>query len=499
MMASSVAVPSFCGATTSFVMPTSESDYLQQPCNVIIVGASGDLTRRKLMPALFSLFCNDMLPEQLNIVGFARSSLSNEMFRERISTHLVCRYEEEAERCQERIAAFLNRCTYCSGNYDSLDGFTALQDHLGTLSTGPANTLLYMAVPPSLFVPIAQTFAATSLIDPGPDRWLHVVLEKPFGRDSTSSSELMTALATCFAEEQTYRIDHYLGKEVIQNLMILRFANLIFEPVWNRDHIEHVSISWSEQIGCGGRAGYFDNYGIIRDVLQNHLLQIVALVGMEQPIYQDAEHICDEKVKMLRAVPPIKLADTVVGQYSGVTVDDSVIPGYLDDNDVPSDSLTPTYVRTVLYCNNPRWHGVPFRLEAGKAVNTQRTEIVIQFKDVPYSIFSMVPGMTANRLVIRVQPDEAISLHVVNRLPGLGQELASAKLNLHYQSAFQQIVPDAYERLLLDVLRGDRSLFIRDDELAAAWDIVTPLLEGLETRGIKPQPYAYGSDGPTRM
>jgi len=322
-----------------------------------------------------------------------------------------------------------------------------------------------------------------------------VVIEKPFGRDSASSAELLTALSGFFREDQTYRIDHYLGKEVIQNLLILRFANLIFEPVWNRNHIESIAISWGETIGCEGRAGYFDQYGIIRDVVQNHLIQMLALAAMEPPISLDAGHISDEKVKLLECVSPIDPADVVVGQYAASEVEGSPLPGYLDDEEVPDDSRTETYMRAVLHVDNPRWYGVPFHLRAGKALNKKMTEIRVQFKDLPYSIFRHMDA-AANHLVIRVQPDEAIELHVVNKVPGLDMRLGTAALDLHYQSAFARMIPDAYERLLLEVLRGDQSLFLRADELGVAWDIVTPVLHELETRAEQPLPYPYGSAGP---
>ncbi|MFT5126693.1 MAG: glucose-6-phosphate 1-dehydrogenase [Rhodothermales bacterium] len=450
------------------------SNYRNTPCNVIIVGASGDLTKRKLIPALYSLFRSGVLPEDVNIFGFARSPLSREDYLSRISAFV--------DKGADKIDAFLERCHYHAGSYDNDADFAALMEKVESISPG-ANTLVYMAIPPSVFVDAARSIGAVAKTDD--ERWLRVVIEKPFGRDSRSSRTLMTALAEIFTEEETYRIDHYLGKEVIQNLMVLRFANRIFEPIWNRDHIESVSISWSEEIGCEGRAGYFDSYGIIRDVLQNHLLQIVALIGMEQPLRHEAEAICDEKVKMLKSLEPLALPDTIIGRYEG----------YRDDPDVPNDSRTETYVSTVLHGANPRWHGVPFYLEAGKALSASRTEIRIKFRDVPYSIYRD-SGNIANELLIRVQPAEAIELTIANKRPGHAHELAHAKLDLHYKSAFNEIVPDAYERLLLDVIRGDRSLFIRDDELAVAWDLVTPLLDELEASKVDPEIYAYGSKGP---
>jgi glucose-6-phosphate 1-dehydrogenase len=447
--------------------------YRDAPCSIIIVGASGDLSKRKLLPALYSLFVHDQLPTECAIFGFARSEMSDQEFQALV---------REKVGDEPRVAEFATLCRYVQGHYDSCEDFERLREIVHEAMPG-ANTLFYMAIPPSIFVQTAKAIGAHW--DDNDNAWLRVVLEKPFGRDSRSSAELNEAMASIFDEEQIYRIDHYLGKEVIQNLMVIRFANRIFEPIWNREHIESISISWSEEIGCEGRAGYFDNYGIIRDVLQNHLLQIVALVGMEQPLRLDAEHICDEKVKMLCGLAPAALEDTLVGQYVG----------YAEEDGVPAKSRTETYARTTLHGTNPRWHGVPFHLEAGKALSGSRTEIVIQFRDVPYSIYSK-HGSTANRLVIRVQPDEAIELYITNKRPGHARSLAEVKLDLLYREEFDEVVPEAYERLLLEVVRGDRSLFIRDDELAVAWDLVTPLLDELDAKGVKPKPYWFGSTGP---
>ncbi len=471
--------------------------YLDRPCTIVIVGASGDLSRRKLVPALFSLFCNGFLPKQCRIFGFARTPMTDAQFRELMTANLTCRYVPEASRCGTLMDEFLANCFYHIGAYDDAAAVQALHQRLDQAHHETGNCLFYMAIPPSIFVATARSIGASGLVHPvGGDRWTRIVLEKPFGRDSASSAELLRAISAIFHEDQTFRIDHYLGKEVIQNLMALRFANMIFEPIWNRNYIESVSVAWSETIGCAGRAGYFDQFGIIRDVVQNHLIQIVALAAMEPPIRFDAEAIRDEKVKLLRCIPAVRLEDLLIGQYTAGTVGGERQPGYRDDPEVPPDSRTPTFARATLRIHNPRWYGVPFHLTAGKALNTSMTEIRIRFRDVPYSIFSRVPGMCANDLVIRVQPNEAIELHVVNKKPGLGFALETAALDLLYHTAFDDLIPDAYERLLLDVLRGDRSLFLRADELAASWDIVTPVLHELESRRLVPVPYSYGSAGP---
>ncbi len=451
--------------------------------NIVIIGASGDLTRKKLLPALFNLYCNDFLPERFHVVGFARSEMSDTEFRHQVAETLTCRFEPEPSQCDIKVGRFLKRCHYHTGQYDNADDFRALGRRLEGLNGPRASMLMYMAIPPSVFLKTAHSIRQAGLSDEESRDWSRVVIEKPFGRDTESSAELTRALGEIFTEEQTYRIDHYLGKEVIQNLLILRFGNRIFEPIWNRDHVESISISFSEKIGVEGRAGYFDHFGIIRDVLQNHLLQTMALTAMEQPIRLDAHEIAEEKTKVLRATTPLDLENTVTGQYEG----------YLDDQGVPDGSVTETYVSTTLYVTTPRWYGVPFYLSAGKALDTQKTEIVITFKELPYSIF---PGVVGNSLRIRVQPNEAIELIVNNKVPGMQFQSAEVLLNMLYQQQFAATLPEAYERLLLDVLRGDRSLFIQKQELAAAWEIVTPALKRIESERIKPRRYAYGSAGP---
>jgi glucose-6-phosphate 1-dehydrogenase len=453
------------------------------PVNIVIIGASGDLTRKKLLPALFNLFCNGFLPERFHVVGFARSEMSDHDFRMQVAETLTCRFEPEPSQCDIKVGQFLKRCHYHTGKYDNADDFRALGRRLEGLNGPRASMLMYMAIPPSVFLDTAHSIRQAGLSDEESRDWSRVVIEKPFGRDTESSAELTRALGEIFTEEQTYRIDHYLGKEVIQNLLILRFGNRIFEPIWNRDHVESISISFSEKIGVEGRAGYFDHFGIIRDVLQNHLLQTMALVAMEQPIRLDAREIAEEKTKLLRATTPIDLDRTVTGQYEG----------YLEDDGVPDGSVTETFVSTTLYVSTPRWHGVPFTLSAGKALDTQETEIVISFRELPYSIF---PGVVGNCLRIRVQPNEAIELVVNNKVPGMQFESAAVRLNMLYQQQFEAALPEAYERLLLDVLRGDRSLFIQKQELAAAWEIVTPALKRIETERIQPRRYPYGSAGP---
>lgn len=463
------------------IVSTATDD--SRPVSIVIVGASGDLTRKKLLPALFSLYCNGMLPETFRVVGFARSVMNDTEFRRQVADTLTCRYEPEPSQCDIKVGQFLKRCHYHSGQYTSADDFRALGRRLEHVGGPRANLLMYMAIPPGVFLATARSIREAGLADEHDGNWSRVVIEKPFGRDTASSEELTEALGGIFTESQTYRIDHYLGKEVIQNLLVLRFGNRIFDQIWNRDHIESVEIAFSEKIGVEGRAGYFDRFGIIRDVVQNHLLQALALVAMEQPIAFNPAEIAEEKNRVLRATRPMTREETVTGQYAG----------YHDDPDVPADSLTETYVRTTLWVHTPRWFGVPFRVSAGKALDTQKTEILIHFRPLP---FPLIADARPNTLRIRVQPNEAIELVMNNKVPGLTLESAPVGMNMLYNQQFDTALPEAYERLLADVLRGDRSLFIQKQELSAAWKIVTPFLELVEAERLMPQEYPYGGSGP---
>lgn len=465
---------------------------------VVVVGASGDLARKKVLPALFGLYCQGFLPENFQIFGFARTEMTAEAFRTRAAEHLTCRYTP-AKSCAGRMDEFLARCFYVHGAYASspsfLDLFQAMHAEEGGL---PADRLFYLAVPPSVFLDVARAIGDAGLVQCGASSpWSRVVIEKPFGRDRESSDELVRELAHVFSESQTYRIDHYLGKEVIQNLLVLRFANLIFEPIWNRNYVHSVQIVWQEQIGTAGRGGYFDSYGIIRDVLQNHLLQILALTAMEPPRSLKALHIRDAKVAVLRSVPPVRRDQIVVGQYQQTVRDGFELPGYRTDSGIRDDSITPTFARALLHIQNPRWEGVPFLLHAGKAMDEKKTEVRIRFKNVPGNMFCSDGACpAANELVIRIQPDEGMHFRITNKIPGLEMALEQQSLDLHYHAAFSGVIPQAYESLLLDALRGDKGLFIRDDELAAAWDIFTPILHELEEENVVPEPYAIGSTGP---
>lgn len=466
--------------------------------SIVVVGASGDLAKRKIFPALFALYCQGFLPADLTIMGFARSKMSNATFRTRISEHLTCRYTPGEQDCSQKMEAFLERCHYVSGQYDAMDAFLDLFVQLQKHEPhSRINRLFYLAIPPSIFLDVAHAIGNAGFVYCGESSpWSRVVIEKPFGYDRESSDALVRDLGLVFADGQTFRIDHYLGKEVIQNLLVLRFANRIFEPLWTRDHIKSVQISWAEQLGVEGRGGYFDRYGIIRDVVQNHLLQMLALVAMEPPSRMSSTAIRKEKVRLLKAVTPVKLDDVVLGQYTA-RKDDPPHPGYTEDQTVPDDSRTCTYAAALLHVDNPRWEGVPFLLRAGKALDRKTTEIRILFRHLDTCVYCRPEeNPYPNELVIRVQPDEAIMFRINNKVPGLGLDLEPRDLDLQYNTAFAELIPDAYEDLLRDVIDGERSLFIGSAELEAAWDIFTPLLHTIDDNKVKPLPYPFGSSGP---
>lgn len=471
----------------------------EQDLNIIVVGASGDLAQRKIFPALFAVFSQDLLPENVRFFGFARSSLEDQQFRERVSENLTCRYVPD-EACDTRMQDFLARCHYTSGQYDDKATFLDLYARMREVVGGPVgNSIFYLAIPPSVFLDVARSLGDTGMVHcGGPSPWSRVVIEKPFGRDRASSDELAAGLARVFTEDQTYRIDHYLGKEVIQDVMVLRFANLVFEPLWSWQHVERIWIDWREDLSLEGRAGYFDDYGIIRDVMQNHLLQILALVTMEKPDSVSARHVRDRKVELLRAIRPLTLDDVVLGQYGASEWKGKPRRAYCDEPNIASDARTPTFAAAALCIDNDRWRGVPMIMRAGKGLNKRESEVRIQFRDVPGNIFRQGERvLPANELVIRIQPDEGLYLSVVNKAPGLDLVLDKRELNLQYESAYSGVIPDAYECLLLDVVQGDKSLFIRDDELRVAWDIFTPVLHDLEDQAVAPEIYPFGSRGPS--
>ncbi|KAL1413340.1 Glucose-6-phosphate 1-dehydrogenase [Vanrija albida] len=464
----------------------------------VVLGASGDLAKKKTFPALFTLFRQGHLPSDIHIVGYARTKMTPEEFQKRATSYIKPpKNKEHQAEYEVALAGFHKILSYVSGPYDQDSGYQDLETHLREIEAKRAkgekrNRIFYMALPPSVFTEAAAGLKKNNYSTEGGNR---LIVEKPFGKDLESCREMMSALKAEWAESETYRIDHYLGKEMVKNLLVLRFGNIVLDAVLNKNAVSNVQITFKEPFGTEGRGGYFDEFGIIRDVCQNHLLQALSVLTMERPVSFSAEDIRDEKVKVLRAIPPIKPADTLLGQY--VAADGK--PGYLDDDTVPKGSTCPTFAALTLFINNPRWEGVPFIMKAGKALNEGKVEIRVQFKDVTSGIFT---DIARDELVIRIQPDEAVYLKLNSKLPGLITKAIPTELNLNYAERFTDVeVPQAYEALILDAIKGDRSNFVRDDELDVAWKIFTPILHWID--GVdggekpKPEPYPYGSRGPS--
>jgi glucose-6-phosphate 1-dehydrogenase len=473
-----------------------------QPCAVVIFGATGDLTHRKLIPAIYRLVREGLLPASCAVVGFARSAGSDESLRESLRESLELPADDAV------WAQFAQSIFYHRSDYSDPKGYQGLGEVLGRLDRErgtSGNRLFYLATPPGVAADIARRLGEARLIPPpspaGP--WARLVVEKPFGHDLPSAAALNRHLAEFFDESQIFRIDHYLGKETVQNLLVLRFANGLFEPVWNARHVDHVQITVSESLGVEGRGGYFEGSGTLRDMVQNHLLQLLCLVGMEPPAVLEADAIRDEKVQLLRSLRPIRPEDvpgmSARGQYGAGWVDGEEVPAYRAETGVAPDSRTETYVALRLWVDNWRWAGVPFYLRAGKRLPKRVTEIAVQFKEVPRILFNRDGGapLAPNVLVVRIQPDEGISLRFSAKAPGAAGQIQPVKMEFSYGAAFGQEPPEAYERLLLDAMLGDSTLFTRRDEVEAAWSVIDPIRAGWqrETSAALPT-YDAGTWGP---
>ncbi|KAM7509232.1 hypothetical protein LguiA_019685 [Lonicera macranthoides] len=460
--------------------------------SIVVLGASGDLAKKKTFPALFNLYRQGFLQSnEVHIFGYARTKISDDELRNRIRGYLIPSKGASTEQA-ENVSKFLQLIKYVSGSYDSEEGFQLLDKAIYAhevstkVAEGSARRLFYLALPPSVYPPVCKMIKKCCMNKSDLGGWTRIVIEKPFGKDLDSAEQLSNQIGELFDEPQIYRIDHYLGKELVQNLLVLRFANRFFLPLWNRDNIDNVQIVFREDFGTEGRGGYFDEYGIIRDIIQNHLLQVLCLVAMEKPVSLKPEHIRDEKVKVLQSVQPLKDEEVVLGQYDG----------YTEDPTVPDNSNTPTFATAILRIHNERWEGVPFILKAGKALNSRKAEIRVQFKDVPGDIFKC-QKQGRNEFVIRLQPSEAIYMKLTVKQPGLDMSTAQSELDLSYMQRYQGVtIPEAYERLILDTIRGDQQHFVRRDELRAAWEIFTPLLHRIDKGELKSIPYKPGSRGP---
>jgi glucose-6-phosphate 1-dehydrogenase len=469
---------------------------IEKVSTLLMFGATGDLARRMLVPSLYGLDADGLLPDDLRIVGTARTELDDAAFRSRadaaLKEHLPAAFYQAgiAER-------FLSRVHYVPLDINNPAGFQSLAGTIGDPCHGVA---IFLSTAPSLFKPTIDGLAAAGLACPT----VRMALEKPLGSDLESSREINDSVASAFPEDRTFRIDHYLGKETVQNVLALRFANVMFEPLWNSAHIDHVQITVAETIGLEGRGDYYDQAGALRDMVQNHMLQLLALVVMEPPTNFDATAVRDEKVKVLRALRPITASDiealTVTGQYTRGAIDGEAVPGY--DEEIGHDSQTETFVALKANIDNWRWKGVPFYLRTGKRMPMRDTEIFIQFRDVPYSIFASRGATTKpNKLIIGVQPEETISLHLMSKTPGLdrqGVRLREIPLDIGLANAFSEYRRRiAYERLLLDLIEGDPTLFVRRDEVEAQWTWIDRIRAAWAEKGMTPRPYPAGTWGPS--
>ncbi|MCP3733024.1 glucose-6-phosphate dehydrogenase [Sphingomonas sp. MG17] len=463
---------------------------------LLLFGATGDLAQRMLLPSLYGLHADGLLSSGLTITGTARSTLSDAEYRDfaakALATHLPDDRKDDGQ-----IASFLDRLQYQPLDASKTDGFGELAAKLGDISNGLA---IFLSTAPSLFEPTIEGLASAGLAGDN----VRIGLEKPLGFDLASSREINDAVASVFPENRTFRIDHYLGKETVQNILALRFGNSLFEPIWNAAGIDHVEITVSETVGLEGRAGYYDDVGALRDMVQNHILQLLALIAMEPPARFDGTSIRDEKVKVLRSLRRIAGQDaanlTVTGQYTGGASGGKIVAGYAEELEKPS--RTETFVAVKAHVDNWRWQGVPFYLRTGKRMTERRSEIVVQFKPVPHSIFAERGGvLQSNTLIIRIQPEEYVRLLVMAKEPGLDREgvrLREVPLNLSLEHEFagtrRRI---AYERLLLDLLEGDPTLFVRRDEVEAQWDWIDSIRAGWDSADVRPKSYASGTWGPS--
>ncbi|MDZ7583127.1 MAG: glucose-6-phosphate dehydrogenase [Deltaproteobacteria bacterium] len=476
-----------------------------EPCTIVIAGATGDLTARKLMPALFNLYCNDGLPEAFAIVGCGRSDLDDQRFRKKMAQALA-----EVNTDRSRGRRFVEYLYYLPIAYDDPAAYTRLAGRLkeidGRHHTG-GNRIFYLALPPTLYKTVAKMLGKAGLGREKTDGngWARLVVEKPFGHDLESAIKLDRSIHRHFREHQVFRIDHYLAKETVQNVLMFRFANAIFEPVWNRRYIAAVEVTATETLGVEHRAGYYEKAGVLRDMFQNHMMQLLALTAMEPPSRFEADRVRDERVKVFRSLRPFpvdRLKDfLVLGQYGRGNVDGKPVPGYREEPDVAPDSLTPTYARMKVFVDNWRWQGIPFILTSGKRLARKLTHIAIQFREVPHSMFRQVLGETINpnRLTLGVYPAEEISLTFQTKTPGPRVCLRNVTMDFFYHQQEAGLKLEAYEKVLLDCMLGDQMLFWRQDAVEQCWSFLTPILAECETCGDRThmlRTYPAGSWGP---
>lgn len=485
------------------------SSRLAEPCILVIFGATGDLTARKLIPALYNLAREGQLPPQFACVGFARREKSHEQFRNEMK-EAIGKFSRVKPVDEALWATFQNQLFYHTSEFHDPEGFKNLSNFLKDLDQKlgtKGNRVFYLSTQPSFFPTVCEQLYKAELISPEEkknDKWSRIIIEKPFGHDLTSALALQKELTRFLSEKQIYRIDHYLGKETVQNLLVLRFANSIFESLWNSRYIDHIQITVAEDIGIGTRGAFWEEAGYLRDILQNHIMQILSLIAMEPPANLSATAIHDEKVKAIRSIRPFNEADlhesVVRAQYSAGSINGEPVIGYREEKNVNPKSLVETYVAMRLYLDNWRWAGVPFYIRGGKRLPKKGTEISVFFKDPPKVLFQH-PGKTnePNVLTIRIQPDEGTSLKVNCKVPGSSDLIQPVKMDFQYGKYFGLTPPEAYERLILDCILGDNTLFARADEVFSSWQLVTPVLETWNSlKGDELSSYQSGTWGPKK-
>jgi glucose-6-phosphate 1-dehydrogenase len=478
------------------------------PCAIVLFGATGDLTHRKLVPALYHLALEGHLPSEFAVVGQARRDWSDEQFREELKSSMANDKDRGAE-FETLWPEFAAHLAYSVGEFNDPDTYVRLKQKLSQLDGSHGtrgNRLFYLAVSPEYFSVIIEQLGKAGMIYRAHQEspWSRVVIEKPFGHDLQSARELSRDVSSVLAEDQVYRIDHYLGKETVQNILALRFGNAIFEPIWNRRHIASVQMTVAEEVGmAGGRGGYYDTAGAIRDMVQNHMMQLLCYVAMEPPVNLSADAVRNEKVKVLQALPTWSAEDVsqnvVRAQYTAGSIQGAEVPGYLQEKGVAPNSTTGTYVALRLTLNNWRWAGVPFYLRTGKRLPKRATEIAIEFHRPPTALFSEAEGdgdRGTNQLVLRIQPNEGASLGMMAKIPGSRRRLQEVRMDFRYGTAFASPPPEAYQRLLLDVMLGDPTLFTRTDEVESAWRFITQILEAWDAGYAPPVSYVAGTWGP---
>lgn len=470
------------------------------PCGLVLFGVTGDLSRKKVMPAIYDLANRGLLPPGFSLVGFARRDWAHQDFAQIV--HDSVKEHARTEFREEVWNQLAEGIRFVPGAFDDDQAFAQLRrtiEELDELRGTGGNHAFYLAIPPGFFGQVVGQLEEHGLARSGDGSWRRVVVEKPFGHDLASAQELDQILAGVFSEDAVFRIDHYLGKETVQNILAIRFANEMFEPLWNANYVDHVQITMAEDVGIGGRAGYYDGIGAARDVIQNHLLQLMALVAMEEPTSFDAESLRIEKQKVLSSVSLPRRLDltTARGQYAAGWAGGEKVSGFLEEDGVAASSTTETYAAVTLHVDTRRWAGVPFYLRTGKRLGRRVTEVAVVFKRAPHQPFSATSTeeLTQNALVIRVQPDEGMTVRFGSKVPGTQMEIRDVNMDFVYGGSFTESSPEAYERLILDVLLGDPPLFPRSEEVELSWRILDPILEHWAKKG-KPEPYASGGWGP---